>query len=302
MPIARVFLRRATRGLRSERVLEQNAAHRYRTRRSCAELVVLWQDRHGEQAADVPLVIGGEEIEVGRERVGSIDPSRPGTVVANYLQAAEEDVDRVVECARQDVESWREKTIANRRDILFAVAEEIAGKRGKLMGAMLAEGGKTLAESDPEVIVEPQEPTDEDWKKKRTAAQRLCERCRKALKKVYDSEAFQAISRAIGKGKVGSHSIRKFASTIAKRFGILMPDIDSRGRWKGVDARNHRMVEGHYVSPDQPFVDANVARCLCLGNPVAYRLHPGETGVTDEWLIEHVVPYTYAFFGGDRCA
>ena len=34
---------------------------------------------------------------------------------------------------------------------LHRVADEFAAARGELMGAMLAEGGKTLAESDPEV-------------------------------------------------------------------------------------------------------------------------------------------------------
>ena len=41
--------------------------------------------------------------------------------------------------------------MAERHAILHRVADELAAARGELMGAMLAEGGKTLAESDPEV-------------------------------------------------------------------------------------------------------------------------------------------------------
>ena len=116
-----------------------------------AGIVDNWQERCGDQATKVPLVIGGEEIVDGRERQESIDPSRPEVVVASYLEAVDEDVHDAVNCAVYDAERWRENPTAVRREILNAVADRIASNRGELMGAMLAEGGKTLAESDPEV-------------------------------------------------------------------------------------------------------------------------------------------------------
>ena len=78
----------------------------------------------------------------------SLDPSRPGTVVARYRQATEADIDRAVDVARTDADGWRRRSIAERREILHRVADEFAAARGDLMGAMLAEGGKTLTESD----------------------------------------------------------------------------------------------------------------------------------------------------------
>ena len=48
-------------------------------------------------------------------------------------------------------DGWRRRSIAERVEILHRAAAEFAAARGDLMGAMLAEGGKTLAESDPEV-------------------------------------------------------------------------------------------------------------------------------------------------------
>jgi hypothetical protein len=36
-----------------------------------------------------------------------------------------------------------------------------------------------------------------------------------------------------GGGLLGSHSIRKFASTHARRCGISKDNRDTRGRWKG---------------------------------------------------------------------
>ena len=81
----------------------------------------------------------------------SLDPSRPNTVVARYRQATEADIDHAVEVAKADPDGWRRRPIADRVAILHQAAAEFSAARGDLMGAMLAEGGKTLAESDPEV-------------------------------------------------------------------------------------------------------------------------------------------------------
>ncbi|MEX2092835.1 MAG: bifunctional proline dehydrogenase/L-glutamate gamma-semialdehyde dehydrogenase [Pirellulales bacterium] len=114
-------------------------------------IVDTWRPRFGDQAANVPLVIAGEEITADRDRRDSLDPSRPGTVVARYQQATNADVDRAVGAAREDASGWRKLSAVRRQEILHRVAAELAVARGDLLGAMLAEGGKTLAESDPEV-------------------------------------------------------------------------------------------------------------------------------------------------------
>ncbi len=114
-------------------------------------IIKTWQPRHGAQAAEVPLVIAGSEIIDDRTVRDSLDPSRPNTVVARYRQANEADIDRAVEVAQADPDDWRRQTIAERVAILHQAAAEFAAAREELMGAMLAEGGKTLSESDPEV-------------------------------------------------------------------------------------------------------------------------------------------------------
>jgi RHH-type proline utilization regulon transcriptional repressor/proline dehydrogenase/delta 1-pyrroline-5-carboxylate dehydrogenase len=114
-------------------------------------IIETWRTRCDTRAADVPLVIGGQDIIDGRPTRDSIDPSRLRTVVARYRQAREADVERAVAAARDDAEGWRRRTIAERTAILYHAADELAASRGELMGAMLAEGGKTLAEGDPEV-------------------------------------------------------------------------------------------------------------------------------------------------------
>ena len=114
-------------------------------------IVGKWQSRCGEDAVQIPLVIGGEEIFDGRPVRDCLDPSRPGVVVGRYRQAGEPDIARAVECAAADPDGWRTLPVQQRFEVLGRVAQELRLARGDLMGAALADGGKTLPESDPEV-------------------------------------------------------------------------------------------------------------------------------------------------------
>ena len=109
-----------------------------------------WRRRCDAHATEVPLVVAGEEI-TDRPLNTSTDPSRPDVVVARYRQATLEDVERAVACARADAAQWRKLSHQERTAILDRVAEVIGNRRGDLLGAMLAEGGKLLPESDSEV-------------------------------------------------------------------------------------------------------------------------------------------------------
>ena len=115
------------------------------------QLIARWEPRCAEHAVNVPLVIAGEEwFDRGVAR-NCLDPSRPGTVVGRYRQAGEADIDQAVACAARDPDGWRACSARERFEILGRVAQEIRVTRGDLLGAALADGGKTLAESDPEV-------------------------------------------------------------------------------------------------------------------------------------------------------
>ena len=114
-------------------------------------IIERWKPRHGDNKVEVPLVVDGREIFRDREMRHCLDPSRPGLIVGRYRQANEEDVERAVACARNDADGWRRKPVEERSRILAAVARELRRARGDLMGAALADGGKTLPESDPEV-------------------------------------------------------------------------------------------------------------------------------------------------------
>jgi RHH-type transcriptional regulator, proline utilization regulon repressor / proline dehydrogenase / delta 1-pyrroline-5-carboxylate dehydrogenase len=124
--------------------LEQNL-------RWAESIVTQWKPRFGEAAIEVPVVVAGDEILADREVRESLDPSRPGTVVARYRHANDADIDRALGCASDDPSGWRSMGEAARMDVLARVAQALGEARGDLMGAALADGGKLLTESDPEV-------------------------------------------------------------------------------------------------------------------------------------------------------
>lgn len=89
---------------------------------------------------------------------------------------------------------------------------------------------------------------------------------------------------ALSTGKLGTHSFRKFASTRARRNGASRDDTDSRARWK----RRKRQSDT-YIDPCLPWPDAKVASLLCKGGPCKYATREG-SGVSDDWILQHVVP------------
>jgi RHH-type proline utilization regulon transcriptional repressor/proline dehydrogenase/delta 1-pyrroline-5-carboxylate dehydrogenase len=123
------------------------------------QIIARWEPLHGERAARIPLVVAGEEIfpdeaaaaSATRPVLKCLDPSRPGEVVGRYPQANEDDVARAVECAARDDDGWRALPVRERSAVLGRVAQELRAARADLIGAALANGGKTIAESDPEV-------------------------------------------------------------------------------------------------------------------------------------------------------
>jgi RHH-type proline utilization regulon transcriptional repressor/proline dehydrogenase/delta 1-pyrroline-5-carboxylate dehydrogenase len=109
-----------------------------------------WKDRHSEQANEVPLVVNGRKIMKSKLRE-STDPSNPQKVVTRYSIADESDLRAALQTAKEDPDQWRKTTASERRIIFQKVAQNLRQRRGDLLGVALAEGGKILTESDPEV-------------------------------------------------------------------------------------------------------------------------------------------------------
>jgi hypothetical protein len=91
-------------------------------------------------------------------------------------------------------------------------------------------------------------------------------------------------------GPVGIYSLRKFPSTFARRNGCGKDDVNSRGRW-----RKHKGQVDAYLELELPWPDAKVASTVCIGGPCRYALKEN-SGVTDDWLLAHVVPNIFVKF------
>ena len=93
--------------------------------------------------------------------------------------------------------------------------------------------------------------------------------------------------------KLGSHSVRKYASTTVRNNGATKDEKDIRGRWK-----SSTRVSDVYDDVELPFPDAKLAGMLCPGGPIRYAIVPG-SGVTRGFIVDRVVPKIKAKFGGD---
>ncbi len=74
----------------------------------------------------------------------------PPTLVSPVLHSPA-DVDAVVNAARAAQPGWAGRPATERAAILRRAADELEARRGELVTVMAAEGGKTVAEADPEV-------------------------------------------------------------------------------------------------------------------------------------------------------
>ena len=80
------------------------------------------------------------------------------------------------------------------------------------------------------------------------------------------------------RGLVGSHSIRKLASSWVRGNGISLDDKDYRGRWK------RKRVSNVYDDIQLDFVDAKVASVLCPKGVANYVVV--NKAVANEWTLD----------------
>jgi RHH-type proline utilization regulon transcriptional repressor/proline dehydrogenase/delta 1-pyrroline-5-carboxylate dehydrogenase len=111
------------------------------------EVVDRWRTR-ALQA--IPLQVGGELGPGARAGEGR-DPSRPEAVAYRYALGGPADVERALSVARAAQPGWTARPAAEREARLEACATELGRRRGDLIGAMIVDGAKTVAEADAEV-------------------------------------------------------------------------------------------------------------------------------------------------------
>jgi RHH-type transcriptional regulator, proline utilization regulon repressor / proline dehydrogenase / delta 1-pyrroline-5-carboxylate dehydrogenase len=108
-----------------------------------------------EQGLDVvPAMIAGRTVDAasGAVRLApGYDPARPFEPAYRWVQTTPDLVDEAVATAKEAGKRWSEVDLETRRDILLDVSAELDARRGRLIGVMTRDGGKTVAEADPEV-------------------------------------------------------------------------------------------------------------------------------------------------------
>ncbi len=108
-----------------------------------------WKDKEFEP---IPLEIGGATVSAKtRETAAGEDPSRPRKPLYHYALATESDIDKALETAVEAQTRWEATPVKERSNLLALIAQEMREHRGNLIGAMLADAGKTISEADVEV-------------------------------------------------------------------------------------------------------------------------------------------------------
>ena len=124
---------------------------------------------------------------------------------------------------------------------------------------------------------------------------RLNRKYQSVLRCIWKQDKFQALLRLIG-GALGSHSLRKFASTWCVERGATDNQVEIRRRWKG---KKNGKVVNRYISTEQLPTDTKMAEKLCMGGPVKCKCK-AESNVSSNFLHELVVPRISRFFAADE--
>ncbi len=117
-------------------------------RRWAHKIAEVWQKK---PVIDVPLVIGGEEYRGTKHKGEGYDPSRLYHILYTYALADWEQVSQCLDIAQEAQRLWQKKSVKERSHLLYLCAEKMREHRADLIGVMMADGGKTILEGDPEV-------------------------------------------------------------------------------------------------------------------------------------------------------
>jgi RHH-type proline utilization regulon transcriptional repressor/proline dehydrogenase/delta 1-pyrroline-5-carboxylate dehydrogenase len=103
-----------------------------------------------KQVLVVPAMVGGRRVEEPLSGEG-FDPTTPGIVHHRWVQCDVAQVAEAVAAATRAGLVWRHSSWQQRRELLEAVGDALSSARGRLIGMMIHDGGKTFREADSEV-------------------------------------------------------------------------------------------------------------------------------------------------------
>jgi hypothetical protein len=113
---------------------------------------------------------------------------------------------------------------------------------------------------------------------------------KRAVQKIFHSNVFN-LPEFAETGPLGSHSVRKYASSDCRNKGATKDEKDLRGRWK-----TKGRVSDIYDDVELPYPDAKVAGVLCIGGPCKYQVIE-ESGVTNAFILDYVTPHVRTKLG-----
>jgi RHH-type proline utilization regulon transcriptional repressor/proline dehydrogenase/delta 1-pyrroline-5-carboxylate dehydrogenase len=102
------------------------------------------------EIAPIPLVIGGREVRDNQDGIG-YSPNDPARPLYHYTKATPHHIEEALRCAKIHEKEWASTSVEHRSHLLAQVAQKFRERRGELIGAMIADGGKIITEADPEV-------------------------------------------------------------------------------------------------------------------------------------------------------
>ncbi|MCH9625500.1 MAG: 1-pyrroline-5-carboxylate dehydrogenase [Chlamydiales bacterium] len=114
-------------------------------RESAEALLKRWESK---KIPPIPLVINGEEISTIQEN--GIDPSSHKPLY-KYSLADVPLIEKAIECGKTAQKEWENLEFKERSSLLGQAAQQLRIHRKELIGAMVADGGKTILEADPEI-------------------------------------------------------------------------------------------------------------------------------------------------------
>lgn len=99
----------------------------------------------------IPLVIGHVTVAKGVAMAEGVDPSFPEKILYRYALGGEKELELALNTAEKGFISWQKRPLKQRLSLLAAAAQGLRKGRGNLIGAMVADTGKTIAEADVEI-------------------------------------------------------------------------------------------------------------------------------------------------------
>jgi RHH-type transcriptional regulator, proline utilization regulon repressor / proline dehydrogenase / delta 1-pyrroline-5-carboxylate dehydrogenase len=98
----------------------------------------------------VPALIGGEQVMTACS-IESVDPAKPGRVVARSASCGTAEVERAVAMAREAQAGWARTPVMRRAGVLFGAAAHLRARRAEVAALEVFEAGKPWAEADADV-------------------------------------------------------------------------------------------------------------------------------------------------------